>query len=436
MMAGDPIVRRESLPVPDGHTEKRERRTRNSKTFLKPEKQDGKDVFVCETRMGDVCYQSDTNELRSIDTTIRDLNGTSGVEWAPYRFYVHKKGIGFDFHSRQGGFVKVSLAEIGDENFDQNATYAPTIEDNKVIFSEIRPGCDIIFVCKNQRVKTYRILKDSTAPRRFVWLCEHDETGKEKVSDNLVGVDNSNKNLDLQLEIVQESESIFRCVETWSGFVKTKPDLATRIKSLSADVAWPVVIDPTVSYSVAASANDGRSDGDVDWRDTDSTITLGQYNASYPFNPGMRFTGVAVPNAATITTASLNIDCGVGTNTAAGIIYGWDADSPGNFNVTDLPQFVTKTSASVALPTPPSGANTFEIGTIIQEIVNRAGWVSGNAIAIPIIENSGLYSYTSISAYDHPTRAAPELSITYTSGGGGGGSLAVFYNHYVNQGII
>lgn len=420
-------VRPESLPVPEGHTERRDMRTLNSKTFVKPEKHNGKDVFICEARLEAVCYLSDDNEWRSIDTEVRDIgDGQYGVEWAPYKFYVHKAGIGFDFHSRAGGFVRVTLIGVGEEIFDTTQKMSPTYTDNAVVYYEIRPGCDIVFQCHSQRVKTLRVLKNADAPKVFRWRCEYDNEGQEKILPHLFGTDAMGDSLELELKIEEGGKSHQFVEEIWTGRVKKITDLATRIKSYSTDVAWPVSIDPTVNYSVTTGADDGR-ERSGSWYNSDSYLITG--NFSFSWSLGVRFQGVSIPQGSTINSATLSLYC-IGANYGAtrgglGKIYGYDTDDAAAFSSTIRPTNVSKTTASTLINTPPSvGAwSDFNVASIVQEIVDRGGWASGNDMSFPIIDNSSPSGrYTFWEAYERsPSTNNPALSITYTAAAAGAG---------------
>jgi type IV pilus assembly protein PilY1 len=150
--------------------------------------------------------------------------------------------------------------------------------------------------------------------------------------------------------------------------------------------------------------NSTRSSGDLDF---ESGVSV-----------GLRFQDMNVPQGATIISATLNItaessDSGSSTDIT---IYGEDeddADSYGNVSTR------TKTSASVLYEPPnwTSGTTytTSDISTVVQEIVNRAGWADGNSMAF-IMETTGS-KRRGITYNTDPTKAA-RLSITYQSTGG------------------
>lgn len=106
---------------------------------------------------------------------------------------------------------------------------------------------------------------------------------------------------------------------------------------------------------------------------------------------GCRFTGVNIPQAANITSATFSgyafnnnkfddPDCAVHANAvdnATGFTHG-----VGNFSVSGK----TRTTANTTWLLTDTGSPKWEISpdisAVIQEVVNRPGWVSGNAIVI------------------------------------------------------
>ena len=134
---------------------------------------------------------------------------------------------------------------------------------------------------------------------------------------------------------------------------------------------------------------------------------------------GIRFQNLAIPQGATITNAYITftaktIDTGV-TNLN---FYGEAADNAVTFSTTtyDITSR-TKTTASVTWSSVP-GWNTIDeehqtpdLTAAIQEVVNRAGWSSGNALVF-IVTGSGertAYSYATSSS-----DKAPKLHVEFT----------------------
>jgi hypothetical protein len=155
-------------------------------------------------------------------------------------------------------------------------------------------------------------------------------------------------------------------------------------------------------------------------------------NSSFPYN-GLRFPNVTIPNGSTVSAATLTIV--TVTNDDPNLTITAEA-------IDDAPQFVGGTgndniSARAVVGFPPAiawNASNVGIGSVvspdfaalIQNIVNRAGWVSGNALALILIDagGGGQLRYRS---FDHGSVAV--LNVTYTAPGGGGGltKQAMYY---------
>lgn len=139
---------------------------------------------------------------------------------------------------------------------------------------------------------------------------------------------------------------------------------------------------------------------------------------------GLRFQSVSIPPGATINSATIQFHVDeVEPNAAVTVtITGEDVDdaitfTSSNDNLSDRPE----TSASVdwAIPHWPSvdaegsDQETPDLSTIIQEIVNRPGWSSGNDLVILMKSYTGS-GYRTAEAYDGDSGDAPLLEVTYT----------------------
>jgi hypothetical protein len=114
---------------------------------------------------------------------------------------------------------------------------------------------------------------------------------------------------------------------------------------------------------------------------------------------GLRFTGIGIPRGATITNASVQFQVDAATTGAASLrIVGQAADNAAAFttaigNISTRP----RTSAAVTWTAPQwsvvgaRGAEqrTPDLATVIQQVVARPGWSSGNAMVL-IITGSGV----------------------------------------------
>ncbi len=137
----------------------------------------------------------------------------------------------------------------------------------------------------------------------------------------------------------------------------------------------------------------------------------------------MRFNGVDIPQGATIVNAYIQFQADETNSEATSLtIEGEDIDNAPTFTASDGDiSSRTRTTAS-ALWSPVSWTTvgeagpdqrTSNVGPVIQEIVNRSGWSSGNSLVI-IITGTG----TRVAeAYDGVPAGAPLLHVEYRSGG-------------------
>ena len=186
----------------------------------------------------------------------------------------------------------------------------------------------------------------------------------------------------------------------------------------SDDVTVTVLPGGVVSFAVpiAASADDAEeSAGSVALANTVLKIVD---RAGVDQTVGLRFAGLSIPPGATIQSAYIQFQCNTKTIGAASLtIEGQAADNPVTFakttnNISSRP----RTSADVGwVPAPWStvGAQgpdqqTPDLTSVVQEIVNRAGWASGNAMAF-IITGTGVRAAESFNG-----TFAPVLHIDYS----------------------
>ena len=134
---------------------------------------------------------------------------------------------------------------------------------------------------------------------------------------------------------------------------------------------------------------------------------------------GVRFQNVTIPPGAVINAATLSMKKpGFGDpGGATTLIYGIAEDNTADMS-TD-PKGRTKTSASTAYNFPSfTVANTVytsgDISAQIQEIVNRAGWASGNALGLLIVGTDHSGNRQGFISYHWDPTNSPLLSITYT----------------------
>jgi hypothetical protein len=110
---------------------------------------------------------------------------------------------------------------------------------------------------------------------------------------------------------------------------------------------------------------------------------------------GVRFLNVTIPMGATINSASIQFTAKGNNGDPTIDIYGVKEDNASIFTTTtnDLSgrAATTATVGWSSIPAWTGGEvySTPDLTTIIQELVNQGGWVSGNSLAI-LLENTGV----------------------------------------------
>lgn len=201
---------------------------------------------------------------------------------------------------------------------------------------------------------------------------------------------------------------------------------------------------PTLTVTVAASADDAQhqsinndsgrnvTTGDVTVLNN-TLLSPGSHSGNDEWTIGARFLGVTVPKDATINSATFSMKA-QGTYTTGGavsyLVSAQAADNPATFSVgTDDMDVTTRprtTAVSAVWNQNSVTAGTrysIDITSVIQEIVNRAGWVSGNAIVtfVDTDTTTTLGEWQDYYAFDDTTDQTnnpPQLFIDYTVGGG------------------
>lgn len=137
---------------------------------------------------------------------------------------------------------------------------------------------------------------------------------------------------------------------------------------------------------------------------------------------GLRFTGLNIPQGATITNAYITFRAVApdspnnNSGTTSLTIRANDVSNATTFtstayNISNRALTAASVSWSPTAWTSGTDYNSPDISTVIQEVVSRSGWASGNSIAL-IITGTGSRSAES---YNGNPATAPLLVVTYTS---------------------
>ncbi|MDT8303946.1 MAG: hypothetical protein RQ760_20865, partial [Sedimentisphaerales bacterium] len=189
-----------------------------------------------------------------------------------------------------------------------------------------------------------------------------------------------------------------------------------------------VVFADVLEVRVAAGEDDSEEDvatGAIDLTSSDLEITEEGEPALNQL-VGMRFNGIAIPQGAIITSAYVQfqvdeVDVPGDNRPGTKFLKGEASDNAVSFTDAafdissrptttaeaswDWPEWLTEDEEG-------PDQQTSDIAAVIQEIVDRPGWASGNSLVL-IITGSG---ENCAEAYDGEPEAAPLLHIEFTSG--------------------
>ena len=190
-------------------------------------------------------------------------------------------------------------------------------------------------------------------------------------------------------------------------------------------------LEQSLSTEVAAQNDDTWFLSPVDVNESASTVL--KMGEKYTF--GTRFLGLAIEPSSTILSASIDfISTTTGTGVARASIRAHDTDDSGALNGYNLAAWLAlgrTTEVNVwALEGPALAGSvhrTPDFANVLQEVIDRAGWVSGNDATIffedrilfaadPASDAGSLYQFAS---FDNVTYTAPTLNVVWQDSAGG-----------------
>jgi len=202
------------------------------------------------------------------------------------------------------------------------------------------------------------------------------------------------------------------------GLLSTVLVLALLVFTISDAYASIVDITP-VRVSTGNDDAEESSSGSFDRTSSDLELVLDSNNQQI----GMRFNVIAIPDGATIVSAYIQFTADETHNGATSLtIFGHDDDNSLVWTSSTKMSKRLATTASVAWNNIPAwnsvgeaGANqkTPNLQLIVQEIVDRPGWTSGNSISF-IVNGTGKRVAESADGSSSGT-LAPLLSIQYNT---------------------
>lgn len=158
---------------------------------------------------------------------------------------------------------------------------------------------------------------------------------------------------------------------------------------------------------------------DDGWITTGNSITVGR--STYDYSGAFRFIGIAIPQGANIASAALAVtEWSTWPTTTVGLsIRAEDSDNPAMPTSGADARARARTTATVhwAIEAGWLDGASYEspdFKDVIQEIVDRPGWVSGNAILLFLENEAPSFFSREISAKNYAPYTPPRLTVVYS----------------------
>ncbi len=204
------------------------------------------------------------------------------------------------------------------------------------------------------------------------------------------------------------------------NFIYEICDSTTLCDTATAFITVNSAVPDILEVRVDSSADDAEEHGAgrVALNSSDLELVFDKDNQTV----GMRFNGITLPQGASITNAYIQFQADEANSEATNLtIEGEDVDNALTFSAVkfSISDTAVRPRTSAAVPWAPAPWNTVgeagadqqttDIAPVIQEIVDRSGWTSGNSLVI-IISGTGKRV---AEAYNGVAAAAPLLHVEY-----------------------
>lgn len=206
------------------------------------------------------------------------------------------------------------------------------------------------------------------------------------------------------------------------GVIDQPGDTDLGTVATNASGAWSYTATPaytnagTVDVRIDRSSDDADEDGGSVTLD-DSKPSIGETGRYV----GLKFRGITIPQGATINSAYMEFTSDSNQDKAPSsvLIYAHDGNNPstystGDNNISSRPPTTANEPWAIGAWTQDATTNAQspDISHIVQEIVDRTGWVNGNGINI-ILQGTGSEK-REIQTFDNNAATAPRLVVNYT----------------------
>ncbi len=234
--------------------------------------------------------------------------------------------------------------------------------------------------------------------------------------------------LNILMESVATSDATGRHAKSFEDGNGVSPQLVVAYDDSTATGC----VKKRLTYQVSSQSNNAeeKSNG---YQSTGSELTFRSDSNAYI---GMRFRNIAVPKEATITDAYLIFNAYQnGSGSASFRISAANEDDPSSFS--SYPRYLLRNKAKTSsvtwsnIPTwlKNSSYESPQLSSVVQEVIDRPGWESGNELMLIVSDMSGIRgAYT----YQGKPSGAAQLVIEY-EGNSVPGTTATVREHLVSK---
>jgi len=394
-----------------------EKRTLNGKTYNGPGNK-----FAYSGSIGPRHYKENGLATKEPFLDI-DCNDPDNIK-SLYRL-TRTSGIGYTWQAREEGSPAITVRMLDIPRVD------PEYRENGILYySNIDTELDIYTKPLPDRYGIFKVLKGEKAPRIFKFQVSWSKNPKSIITKagNIIktGLPTKiNQGISDLSSLYFDNCHLPPCV-AWDAEGKSievkksiKGNILTEEVIIPEDFdAWPITVDTDVEYQVGASENDGFI---YNSSFNNNVITLSVGNSGIIASLYARWTNIAIPQNTTILAAKIQYKAyaNQSSTTCRTRIYFNDADDAANpTDATDYNNKVVTTAYTdwtIGTWTEGEWYDTPDLTDEVQEVINREGWESGNAMMV-LHKNNGSDSSAvrTIYSYDQTGNVSgPKLLITY-----------------------
>lgn len=173
---------------------------------------------------------------------------------------------------------------------------------------------------------------------------------------------------------------------------------------------------PTVNLAITDTADDGSEIVGLGLSTSLIRVGFDDNPISTEFVAFLRFLDVTIPPGAVVSAATLTVNVTAVVGTPNTNVFGVDADNAAAFaDPGNLPSAAVLTTASADSDPAGTGSHQIDVTSIAQEVLGRAGWASGNALALVFVDSAGTGEHNfDMEDFEAAGTAHATLDITYT----------------------